>query len=74
MINVKVFTWYSPCCMVKKSLLLFHYWQKMKPLKGMGVRGAGGWKSYLKIAAGTIWCEMRNGHMETFRYVYMHSA
>lgn len=39
MINVKVFTWYSPCCMVKKSLLLFHYWQKMKPLEGMEGQG-----------------------------------
>ncbi len=40
MVNVKAFTWYSPRCMVKKSLLLFHYWQKMKPLKGMEGQGS----------------------------------
>lgn len=39
MVNVKAFTWYSPRCMVKKSLLLFQYWQKMKPLKGMEGQG-----------------------------------
>lgn len=44
MVNVKAFTWYSPRCMVKKSLLLFHYWKKVKPLIGGGGSGvqAGG--------------------------------
>lgn len=44
MVNVKAFTWYSPRCMVKKSLLLFHYRQKEKPLikvEGQGCRRVG---------------------------------